>query len=275
MAVPNALGGVDVVDAGQHLPVQPLHVIGLGEALVDHLPVAVHRRGGGVGAPELVEVGPGDVVGDALQPVGQRLGIEIEVDEHQPSPSVHLHRHQGELVIADRAKAPAGGDLPEPAGEVPSPAVVRAAQLSDAGARALADGVAPVAADVLEAPEDAVFAPNQDDRVLAEAVFEPVAGVGKVVDGAGHVPHLGPHPLVFQFGEFSGKVALDGDLHRGFGGKARGGDGGAKNLGLVGCGDVDHGVNRGTRQASRSLPERRSPGVSHPPPFRFNSPEAG
>ena len=152
--------------------------------------------------------------------MGQRLGVEVEVHEYQAGPGVHLYGHQGEIVVADGAEASAGGDLPETAGEVPSPAVVGAAQLGDAGARSLADGVASVAADVLEAPKHAVFAPNQDDRIFTEAVLEPVAGVGNVVDGAGHMPHLGPHALVLQLGELGGEVALDGDLHRGFGGQA-------------------------------------------------------
>ena len=246
VAVPDALGGVDVVDAAQHLPVQALHVVGLGEALVDHLPVAVHRGGGRVGASELVEVGPGDVVGDALQPVGQRLGVEVEVDEHQASPGVHPHRHQREVVVADRAEAPTGRDFPQPSGEVPSPAMIRAAQLGDAGSRALADGVTSVAADVLKAPQHAVVAPHQDDRVLAQPVLEPVAGVGDMVDGAGHVPHPGPHALVLQFGELWRGVALNRDLHRGLGSQPRGGDGSPEDVSLIWRGDVDHVDHRGT-----------------------------
>ena len=130
VAVEDALGGVDVVDAGQHLPVEALHVVGLREAVVDHLPVAVHRSDGGIGAPELVQVGPGDVGGDALQPVIQRLGVEVQVHEHQPGPSVHPHRHQRQVVVAQRAECSPGWDLAEPAGEIPRPAVVRAAQFA-------------------------------------------------------------------------------------------------------------------------------------------------
>ena len=44
---PDPLGGVDVVDRSEHLGVDALHVVGLGEALGDDLPVAVDRGMGG------------------------------------------------------------------------------------------------------------------------------------------------------------------------------------------------------------------------------------
>ena len=227
-------------------------MVGLREAVVDHLPVAVDRSDGGIGAPELVQAGPGDVGGNALQPVVQRLGVQVQVHEHQAGPSVHPHGHQRHIVVAQQAEASPGRDLPDPAGEIPRPAVIGAAQLAHAGAGALADGVAPVAADVLKTPEGTVVAPHQQDRVPAEPVLEPVAGVGDMVHGAGHVPHPGPHPLVLQIGEPGRDVAMDGDPHRGVGGQRRGGDGRGENLGLVRRCDISHAHNRGTPPVNRT-----------------------
>src|SRR5690606_3835782 len=66
LAAPEALARVDVVHRAEHLAVQSLYVVGLGEAFADHLPVARDRRRGGVGAAVLLGPSPSDVVGHTL-----------------------------------------------------------------------------------------------------------------------------------------------------------------------------------------------------------------
>ena len=65
-----------------------------------------------------------------------------------------------------------------------------------------------MAAYVLESAKRAVVAANDEYRVRAATVFEVVAGFGDVVDRAGDLPHLRPHPLDLELCERRGVVAL-------------------------------------------------------------------
>ena len=71
-----------------------------------------------------------------------------------------------------------------------------------------------MAADVLEGAQRAVVAADDEDRVGPATVFEVVAGLGDVVDRAGELPHLRPHPLDFELRERAGVVALRGHQGR-------------------------------------------------------------
>ena len=65
-----------------------------------------------------------------------------------------------------------------------------------------------MSANVLKRAERAVVAANDEYGVGAAAVFEVVAGFGDMVDRAGDLPHLGPHPLRFELCKRGGVVAL-------------------------------------------------------------------
>ena len=101
---PDVLARVDVVDRSQHLGMQALHVICLGEPIGDDLPVRRYRRRHGVGATELVEADPRDVVRHTFEVIRERHGVEVEVDEHESTPRVDLRGQQREVVVAQRAK---------------------------------------------------------------------------------------------------------------------------------------------------------------------------
>ena len=107
VVVPQPLRRVDVVDRPQHLGVDALHVIGLAEAVGDHLPIAIRQRARHNRAPELVEVGPGRVRGDSLEVVEERHRSGVEVDEDEPRPLAHLHREERIVVVGDAAEPPA------------------------------------------------------------------------------------------------------------------------------------------------------------------------
>ena len=58
-----------------------------------------------------------------------------------------------------------------------------------------------MAADVLERAQSAVVAADDQYRVWATPVFEIVTRLGDVVDRAGDLPHLRPHPLDLELRE--------------------------------------------------------------------------
>ena len=67
-----------------------------------------------------------------------------------------------------------------------------------------------MAAYVLEGTQRAVVTANNEDRIGPATVFEVIPGFGDMVDGAGGLPYLGPHPLDFELRERRGVVALRG-----------------------------------------------------------------
>src|ERR1700730_13340492 len=71
-----------------------------------------------------------------------------------------------------------------------------------------------MAAHVLEGTQRAVVTANNEDRVRPATVFEVIPGFGDMVDGAGELPYLGPHPLDFELRERRGIVALRGHHRR-------------------------------------------------------------
>ena len=98
-------------------------------------------------------------------------------------------------------------------GEVPGPAVERAADLGEPAARALAERAAPVAARVLEGAQLAVVASHDEDREVPDAVLVEVAGLGDVVERARELPDPRPQSLVLEPRELGGHIAggRDGD----------------------------------------------------------------
>src|SRR5271168_859094 len=71
-----------------------------------------------------------------------------------------------------------------------------------------------MAAHVLEGAQRAVVTANNEDRVRPATVFEVIPGFGDMVDGAGELPYLGPHPLDFELRERRGVVTLRGHQSR-------------------------------------------------------------
>src|ERR1700752_2615153 len=65
-----------------------------------------------------------------------------------------------------------------------------------------------MAAHVLESAERTVVAANDEYRVGTATVFEVVAGFGDVVDRAGDLPYLRPHPLRLERCKRRGVVAV-------------------------------------------------------------------
>src|ERR1700722_223746 len=87
-------------------------------------------------------------------------------------------------------------------------------QLGETGRRAVANRTPPVTADVLECPQDAVVAPDDERRVRAAAVLECITGPGHVIGGAGELPDPGPEAPELQIGEPRIDVTGGGNGHR-------------------------------------------------------------
>src|ERR1019366_6816090 len=104
--------------------------------------------------------------------------------------------------------------LPQLPGQVPGPTVIWAADLAQAGARALAELVAAVQADILKPPQHAVVAPDQNDRVRTDRVLEEVARIGDVIDRARQLPDLRPKFGQLACCEVGGDVAVRRYRHR-------------------------------------------------------------
>ena len=154
VAGPQVLGRVHVVDRRQHLAVQTLDVVRLGEAVGHDLPVRPHRRAGGHLAAELVEPRPPGIVRDALEVLGQRHRHQRRGSRRRAAPRCRPRTGTRPSASVSRcAESPARGHLAQRALQVPGPAVERAAQLGAARAGALAEAVAAVAAHVLERAE--------------------------------------------------------------------------------------------------------------------------
>src|SRR5213076_2784097 len=100
--------------------------------------------------------------GHALEERVERSRVEVHVDEHERTPRGDLHGKEREVVVAERAEALARRHLAEAPPQVPRPAVVVAPQLPEPAARALAEGVAAVAADVLEGVQVAIVAAHDE-----------------------------------------------------------------------------------------------------------------
>src|SRR3984885_3694715 len=94
-----------------------------------------------------------------------------------------------------RAEAFAVGHPLEHAGQVPGPAVVAALELAQSRTRTHAQRVAAMAAGILERAQYPVVAADDQHPVRAAAVLEIVTRLRDVVDHAGELPDLGPHPF--------------------------------------------------------------------------------
>ena len=75
-----------------------------------------------------------------------------------------------------------------------------------------------MATDVLESAKHAVVAANDEYGVRAATVFEVVTGFGDMIDCAGDLPYLRPHPLDLELRERRGVVALRRHQSGAFGG---------------------------------------------------------
>src|SRR5207253_6297630 len=124
---------------------------------------------------------PRDVGGNRVEEVVERLGRLVEVHEHEAAPRADLHGKQRVLVVADHAEALARRYLAQPAGEVPAPAVVDAADLRQPRAGTAAQLVAAVQADVLERAQAAVVAADDQHREGPDLVLVEVARVAYVI----------------------------------------------------------------------------------------------
>ncbi|MDT4858321.1 hypothetical protein FQZ97_927850 [compost metagenome] len=58
-----------------------------------------------------------------------------------------------------------------------------------------------VLADVVERLDALVTLAHDDDRLVTELVFEPIAGLGDIGGKSGAGPGFRPHPAPFLFGE--------------------------------------------------------------------------
>ena len=108
--------------------------------------------------------------GTASRNSAERLGVEVEVHEHHRAPGVDLHGDQ-RVVVVEHAELPARRHLAQPAVEAPRPAVERAADLGQLGARPAAQLAAAVQAHVLERAQHAVVAAHDEHREAPDAVL--------------------------------------------------------------------------------------------------------
>ena len=191
-----------------------LYMVSLAEGFNECFPVAGQRHREVVSAGVVAEVGPLADLRDDLQPVCQRFAVGVQVDEHEWPPCVHRHWEQREIVIAQRAETLAAGDFTELAVERPRPAVIHASDVLQAFARARAEHIAAMPAHILKRPDGAVVAAHYQHRELADVIDEVVARIGHMRDAASQLPHLRPHSLHLQSGEFGRDVAVSRHLSR-------------------------------------------------------------
>ena len=118
-------------------------------------------------------------------------------------------------------------------------------------------------AGVLERAQHAVVITDNQDSVWAATVFEVVARLGNVVDHAGDLPHLRPHPLDLQRSERRRVIALGRHQGRGVGRGAdrvlldiRAGAGRVAGGSFIGARRFWDGqaLTRSAHQAARSAP---------------------
>ncbi len=192
-------GGHQVAQLG----VDRAAVVALVEVLGDDLPVGGDVVDLGRASSQVGQRVAPHALGDGAELVGQgRRLVRREVHEDPAAPGVHAHRVEPEGVAVEPLHE---GGPPQATVEAVAPGVVRTADAARdvAGAGgSVGGGVhqrrAPVAAQVVEAPQGPVLVPDQEDRLPGHVHREEVPGTIDVL-GAGHDEPLAgeePFPLL-------------------------------------------------------------------------------
>ena len=219
--VPAVVDGVDqavrVVALGVaegELGVGRWNVVPLHERLLCHLPVGrqddllppVHPH---VGHAERIEQ-----AGDGIERLQQGRRRGVQVDPRAAAPEFHPGLPQAQLAgfqqpLVEGVRAEDEGvrsiEFPPPAVEgADDPSVVE-------GACALGQLGGPVTTGVEIGPDRPFVHPDQKDRLIADRVFDVVAGRRDLFEPARHLPHVWPQPCPLEVGEPLVVVALGGD----------------------------------------------------------------
>ena len=201
------------IEHRQQLRVDAVDVVALVEGVHHHFPVAVQRLADVHHRRHQFQVVRGQDRHRVLtDPLRQRLGVGVRVDEDEAPEGVHRNLDQRVVALVEAARTLLAQQSLEPAVEVVGPQVVLAQEsaLGVAGA-ALADRIAAVPAGVDEAAQLLVLAPHDEEGLVVDLVFLPVADLGQVVDAACDLPRLHPDRLALALGVLPRAVTVGGD----------------------------------------------------------------
>ena len=155
-------------------------MIALGVVLGDELPVRADLVADLLGRAEGPEVEPVPVGHEIGQVVGQLGSVGIERDEHEALPDGEADRAQAERVEAELVEVLGVLGPDELAVEVVDPGVVGALEADGLAAGLFDDGRAPVLADVVEGPQDAIPGAHDHERLavlLGQEILARPAGI--------------------------------------------------------------------------------------------------
>ena len=196
-----------VVEQRRVVGVHRAHVVHLEEGVDHELPVAgqlVHLRAHSAhgGAVDL-----GHLRGDGTEELEQRDRIDVLVDEDPSVPCLAAHRDEAQRSRVEVREAPPIGHRLERAVGAVGPRVVLAGQSPGRAAVVAGHRRATVATGVVERPQDAVVATDDDDGRSGPG-REPIgAWLGPLRLVPGEQPAAGEDPLLLQLVERGIRVA--------------------------------------------------------------------
>ena len=160
------------------------------------------------------------IVGSVAERVGERLGLRVGIDEDERAERVDRHRHETERLAVEAGLAVGARRAPERPVERVRPGVVRALDRLAPGV-AVAEHVAPVAADVDEAAQLAVAAAGEEDREHAGPRRGQLPGLRDLVEARGVLPRAAEQPLLLETEDRGVRVPVVRQRARQAGGRHR------------------------------------------------------
>ena len=184
-------------------------MIGLVEVVEHHLPVAGQVDGAGLVAPPGLQVVAAPLVPDGTEEGLQAhaLGVHVHPDEAGEGFAGQLRQPHLAAGVALREVLPIRHEVEFPIGHE-GPTVVLADKPPNTPLVAIHQRIAAMLADVVEGLHAAVLLPHHEDRLRAQLLALPVAGVGQFLLAAKQQPNLGPHALPFLLRELPRGVAI-------------------------------------------------------------------
>ena len=189
-----------------------LDVVALVEGVKHDLPVGRKDRRTVRAEPQLLKVIGRQPAGEGPQEFEERFGLEIHVDEHEAAPPIDECVAEPGLGLVHRREVVPIDHLGVAPVEVPTPRVIPAPDLGGGEVPGpVGQARAPVAAGVVEGLDGVSRGPHDQDRLVADHVFQEVADAGDLLLAARHLPDVRPELLHLQVEELLRDVALLGD----------------------------------------------------------------
>ena len=157
------------------------------------------------------------------QAVGQRLGLEIEIDEEQPAPFADLDRQQRIILLVEPGGLAEGRRGPQPPVGAIDPAVVFAAQHLAMARAVIHEMPGTVAAEIVEAPQGPLAIADDEDAPARDLGGDVIAGIRQLRDRPQELPFPGKDlaplaledvgPVIPAGGDGELGLRLDGIIH--------------------------------------------------------------